>query len=101
MLLHPMLSADILSVVRAGLNSRDKSLIANAREALQEIKDKHIKEQVNTLIEKHSRIDSTDDKHLSKATVFEIITWCTNINDHWLQFCGHAALTKISSRNVG
>lgn len=95
MLLHPMLNTDILSVIRAGLNSKDKSHIANAREALQEIDDKHIISQLNILIEKHRQIVNSDTRELSKASVREILTWCTNINDHWLKYCGKNALTKI------
>ena len=96
MLLHPIVNTDILSVIRAGLTSKDKRQIAYAREALQDIDDKHIIKQLNTLFEKHRKIDSTDSKDLSKATADEIITWCTNLNDHWLRFCGQEALSKIS-----
>jgi hypothetical protein len=98
MALESILDAGSISVIRAGLNSKDSSHIANSYEALKSMHNDRIIDLINCLIEKENKnvMKKTYGKMFS--SINDALMWCVDKGDEWLRQCGSRALKEIRTQ---
>ena len=95
MALQPLIDAETLQIIRAGLNSRDERHIANAIEALAGFDNEATMQLVTHLVNGECIKVVKQGVGHRFADKTEVLEWCASTHDWWLKLCGrHALMTE-------
>jgi HEAT repeat protein len=98
--LEPLHEPGLIGIIRAGFSSGDSRHVANACEVLVNLGDRKVAGRLHDILEKS--ISSQTDKTATAEfeTVNEVLNWCRQQKDDWLQQCADTALTTLSPGNT-
>jgi len=100
MALEPVIDRDIIAVIRAGINSKDKRQQANAQEALQSIEGDTVINVLSGVIDKDYSRTRKRGLGRSFADIGDALIWCKNGNDNWLSECGSRVLQDMKLEGI-
>ncbi len=94
--LEPLYEPGIISIIRAGFSSGDNRHVANACEVLANLDDRKVAGRLHDILQQS--IDKQVGEHATAEfnTVHEVLNWCRQQKDDWLQHCADTALTTLT-----
>ncbi len=94
--LEPLHEPGIISTIRAGFSSGDSRHVANACEVLANLDDRAIASRLNDILQ--TSISTQIDKRAGTefSTVVDVLNWCRQQQDEWLQYCADTALSSLA-----
>lgn len=97
--IEPGVEQGSIAVIRAGLKSKEPSLVASAHEALQGIEDQQLAVILSDMVDR--RYDRAASHGHGKVFLNndEILHWCVEFGDRWLRQCAAGALIAMD-KNV-
>jgi len=98
--LEPLHEPGIISIIRAGFSSGDSRHVSNACEVLANLDNRKVANRLYDILQ-HS-INKQASKHAAAEfkTAPEVLEWCQQQKDDWLQRCAHRALTTLAQGNA-
>jgi len=94
--LEPLYEPGLVAIIRAGFTSGDARHVANACEALENLDKQAITAGLSDMLQKSISNDfSVDDGFFNSLE--DVINWCTNHRNSWLNLCGDQALQPSNS----
>jgi hypothetical protein len=98
--LEPLHEPGIIATIRAGFSSGDSRHAANACEALFNLDNRHVADQLRDIL-----LQTLDHQHARNcaatfSTAEQVLEWCISHKDSWLQICAREALQSLRSTHV-
>jgi HEAT repeat protein len=94
--LEPLYEPGLIAIIRAGFASGDERHVANACEALENLDKQAITAGLSVMLQKSINNDFSGDGNFF-SSLEEVITWCTNHHNNWLNLCGDHALQPLNA----
>jgi hypothetical protein len=93
--LEPLHEPGIIATIRAGFSSGDARHAANACEALFNLDNQHVAKRLRDIL-----LQTLDHQHARNcaatfSTAEQVLEWCAEQKDDWLQTCARAALQSL------
>jgi HEAT repeat protein len=97
--LEPLHAPGLISTIRAGFSSGDSRHVANACEVLANLDDLGVAGRLHDILQHSISKQAGDHSTEEFSTVQEVLTWCAQQKDDWLQHCAGVALSTLAPGN--
>jgi HEAT repeat protein len=88
--------AEIIGLIRSGLNSNDPRHIANAAEALRNISDDELSRSLVDMLDNITPLQTENSSNQNIFdTVHDVLLWCKERSDPWLTQCAQYAIDNM------
>ena len=94
--LEPLHEPGLIAIIRAGFTSGDARHVANACEALENLDKQAITAGLSDMLQKSISNDFSADNS-SFNSLEDVINWCVNHRNSWLNLCGDQALQPLNT----
>jgi len=98
--LEPLYKPGIISTIRAGFSSGDSRHVANACEVLVNLGNRAVAGRLHDILLQSISRQAGVQSDSEFSTVNDVLNWCRQQKDDWLQHCADSALATLARGNV-
>ncbi len=98
--LQPTMDANVIAVIRAGINSKETRFNASACEAMQCLKSKNFVQLLAHLVGRDFSLTVKPGFGRPFVAVEDVYKWCLQQSDPWIHYCGAHAYRELSERQT-